>query len=127
MAAVHGFYDKIQLTTCFGPVFDSVIPAECMAVHHSGQDVRFLVERCCCAPRATLRAGCCRRTLPLPDVGEEHFRRWLTLFRATVELSPPPQVAVLFFERALRIAHSFTSPSPSIGREQHGAFIPSWP
>ncbi|MGN6304685.1 MAG: group III truncated hemoglobin, partial [Mesorhizobium sp.] len=45
--------------------------------------------------------------LALPGIGEEHFRRWLMLFRASVEQLCPPPVAALFFERALRIAHSF--------------------
>jgi hemoglobin len=45
--------------------------------------------------------------LALPGLGEEHFRRWLTLFAATVQALCPPDVAALFMDRAMRIAHSF--------------------
>lgn len=45
--------------------------------------------------------------LVIPGLGEQHFRCWLTLFRATVSRICPPDVAALFMERALRIAHSF--------------------
>ena len=45
--------------------------------------------------------------LAIPELGETHFRRWLVLFRATVERLCPPEVADLFLDRALRIAHSF--------------------
>jgi hemoglobin len=45
--------------------------------------------------------------LALPDIGEAHFRRWLGLFRDTVQRICPDDVATLFMERALRIAHSF--------------------
>ncbi len=101
---VHGFYDKIRADDLLGPVFDSVIPAEAWP-HH-------LAKMCDFWSSVLLRTSRYQgRPLPphlaLPDVGEEHFRRWLTLFRATVEHRCPPQVAALFFERALRIAHSF--------------------
>jgi len=45
--------------------------------------------------------------LAIPGLGEEHFRRWLTLFRETVARLCPPEVARLFLDRAFRIAHSF--------------------
>ncbi|MFZ5673247.1 MAG: group III truncated hemoglobin [Pseudomonadota bacterium] len=45
--------------------------------------------------------------LAIPGLGEEHFRRWLTLFRETVARLCPPEVARLFLDHALRIAHSF--------------------
>jgi hemoglobin len=40
-------------------------------------------------------------------LGDQHFRRWLGLFRSTVQSHCPPKIAALFMERALRIVHSF--------------------
>jgi len=45
--------------------------------------------------------------LAIPELTDEHFRRWLLLFRETVMRLCPPEVARLFMDRALRIAHSF--------------------
>jgi hemoglobin len=45
--------------------------------------------------------------LAIAGLGEAHFRRWLKLFRATVRRICPPDIAELFMNRALRIAHSF--------------------
>jgi hemoglobin len=101
---VYGFYDKIRADALLGPVFDSVIAAEEWP-HH-------LAKMCDFWSSVLLRTARYQgRPLPphlaLPEVGEAHFRRWLALFRATVEDRCPPQVAALFLERALRIAHSF--------------------
>lgn len=101
---VHGFYDKIRADALLAPVFDSVIAPE--------EWPRHLAKMCDFWSSVLLRTERYQgRPLPphlaLPDVGEAHFRRWLTLFRATVEGRCPPQAAALFFERALRIAHSF--------------------
>ena len=101
---VHGFYDKIRADALLGPVFNGAIADEEWP-HH-------LAKMCDFWSATLLRTSRYQgRPLPphlaLPDIGEAHFRRWLTLFRATVEVHCPPPVAALFFERALRIAHSF--------------------
>lgn len=103
-AVVHGFYDEIRKDALLGPVFNGAIAAD-QWPHH-------LAKMCDFWSSALLRTGRYHgRPLPphlaLPDIGEDHFRRWLTLFRATVERICPPQVAALFLERAVRIAHSF--------------------
>jgi len=103
-AVVHGFYDKIRADALLGPVFNGAIAED--------QWPRHLAKMCDFWSSVLLRTSRYEgRPLPphlaLPGIGEEHFRRWLTLFRATVERLCPPQVAVLFLERALRIAHSF--------------------
>ena len=100
---VHAFYGRVRADADLGPIFDRVIGQEWDA---------HLAKMCDFWSSVLLRTSRYQgRPLPphlaLPDVGEEHFRRWLTLFRATVEHRCPPQVAALFFERALRIAHSF--------------------
>lgn len=103
-AVVHGFYDEIRKDDLLGPIFNGVIaPAEW--AHH-------LDKMCDFWSSALLRTGRYDgRPLPphiaIPDLGEEHFRRWLSLFRATVLRLCPPEVAALFMDRALRVAHSF--------------------
>lgn len=101
---VYGFYDKIRADELLGPIFNGAIADEEWP-HH-------LAKMCDFWSATLLRTSRYQgRPLPphlaLPGIGEEHFRRWLTLFRATVEQLCPPPVAALFFERALRIAHSF--------------------
>lgn len=103
-AVVHGFYDRIREDELLGPIFYSRIAPEAWP-HH--------LAKMCDFWSATLlrtsRYG--GRPLPphlaIPGLGEAHFRRWLTLFRATVRELCPPEVAALFMDRALRIAHSF--------------------
>jgi hemoglobin len=101
---VYGFYDKIRADDLLGPIFNGAIADEEWP-HH-------LAKMCDFWSATLLRTSRYQgRPLPphlaLPGIGEEHFRRWLTLFKATVEQLCPPPVAALFFERALRIAHSF--------------------
>lgn len=103
-AVVHGFYDEIRRDDLLGPVFNGIIESERWPQH---------LDKMCDFWSATLLRtdrydG---RPLPphlaIPELGEAHFRRWLQLFRATVRRLCPPEVAQLFMNRALRIAHSF--------------------
>ncbi|MBE0693777.1 MAG: group III truncated hemoglobin [Aquamicrobium sp.] len=103
-AVVHAFYDDVRRDPLLGPVFDARIAPEEWP-HH-------LAKLCDFWSATLLRTGrYAGRPLPphltLPGLGEEHFRRWLQLFRDTVQRLCPPEVAVLFMDRALRIAHSF--------------------
>ena len=103
-AVVHGFYDEIRRDALLGPIFNGVIAPERWP-HH-------LAKMCDFWSATMLRTSRYDgRPLPphlaIPELGEEHFRRWLTLFQATVTRLCPPEVATLFLERALRIAHSF--------------------
>ena len=103
-AVVHGFYDRIRTDELLGPIFNSRIAPDEWP-HHLGKMCDFWSS-------TLLRTGRYEgRPLPphlaIPGLGEAHFRRWLTLFRATVRRLCPPEVAALFMDRALRIAHSF--------------------
>lgn len=103
-AVVHGFYDHIRQDDLLGPIFNARIAEQDWPVH---------LAKMCDFWSATLlrteRYG--GRPLPphlaIPGLGEAHFRRWLSLFRQTVQALCPPDVARLFMDRALRIAHSF--------------------
>lgn len=101
---VHGFYDEIRKDELLGPIFNGAIKPEEWP-HH-------LAKMCDFWSATLLRTSRYEgRPLPphlaIPGLGEEHFRRWLKLFRATVHRLCPPPVAKLFMDRALRIAHSF--------------------
>lgn len=101
---VHAFYAEVRRDPLIGPIFDRAIAPDEWPAH---------LEKLCDFWSATLlrtdRYG--GRPLPphlrIPELGEAHFRRWLGLFRDTVQRLCPPEVAALFMDRALRIAHSF--------------------
>lgn len=103
-AVVFGFYDEIRKDALLGPVFNGIIATKNWPVH---------LEKMCAFWSATLLRTDHYEGRPLPphlsipELGEAHFQRWLSLFRATVERLCPPEVADLFLNRALRIAHSF--------------------
>jgi hemoglobin len=101
---VHGFYDEIRKDALLGPVFNGAIAPQDWPRH--------LAKMCDFWSSLMLRTGRYEgRPLPphltLPGLGEQHFRRWLGLFRATVDNLCPPEIAALFLERALRITQSF--------------------
>jgi hemoglobin len=103
-AVVHGFYDRIRADDLLGPIFNGVIAPQDWPVH--------LEKMCDFWSSTLLRTGRYQGRplqphLAIPGLGEAHFRRWLTLFRATVRSLCPPEVASLFMDRAMRIAHSF--------------------
>lgn len=101
---VYGFYDKIRADPLLGPIFNGAIADEEWP-HHLAKMCDFWSATLLCTSRYQGRP--LPPHLALPGIGEEHFRRWLTLFKATVEQLCPKPVAALFFDRALRIAHSF--------------------
>ena len=43
----------------------------------------------------------------IPKLTDDHFRRWLALFRHTVNQLCPPKTAQLFVDRSERIAEAF--------------------
>ncbi|MHB2264557.1 MULTISPECIES: group III truncated hemoglobin [unclassified Aminobacter] len=103
-AVVHGFYDQIRSDDLLGPIFNNAI-ADADWPHH-------LAKMCDFWSSTLLRTGRYDgRPLPphlaIPELGEQHFRRWLKLFRSTVQRVCPPEVATLFMDRALRVSHSF--------------------
>lgn len=103
-AVVHNFYAQVRRDPLIGPIFNRTIPPEEWPDH--------LTKLCDFWSSMLLRSGRYEgRPLPphlkLPDLGEAHFHRWLKLFNNTTAALCPPEIASLFMERALRIAHSF--------------------
>jgi hemoglobin len=101
---VHGFYARIRADDLLGPIFEGAIREEDWP-HHLQKMCDFWSSGFLRTSRYTGRP--LQPHLVIPDLGEAHFRRWLTLFRATVHAVCPPAVAALFMDRAIRIAHSF--------------------
>jgi hemoglobin len=101
---VHGFYDKIRIDDLLGPIFNGMIREEDWPKH-----LRKMCDFWSSGFLRTVRytGAPLQPHLVIPDIGERHFRRWLTLFRETVHAICPPPVAELFMDRAIRIAHSF--------------------
>jgi hemoglobin len=103
-AVIDDFYAAVRRDPLIGPVFEAKIAPDEWADH---------LDKLCDFWSATLlRTGRYEgRPLPphlrIPGLGEAHFRRWLGLFRDTVRRLCPEDVAALFMDRALRIAHSF--------------------
>lgn len=101
---VHGFYAAVRRDDLLGPIFNGAIAPDRWPAH--------LDKLCDFWSGALLRTSrYAGRPLPphlsIPGLGDEHFRRWLELFRLTVRGACPRDVADLFMSRALRIAHSF--------------------
>lgn len=101
---VHAFYAEIRRDDLLGPIFNGAIAPDQWPAH--------LAKLCDFWSGATLRTSrYAGRPLPphlsIPGLGEQHFRRWLSLFSATVRRVCPPEVGDMFMGRALRIAHSF--------------------
>lgn len=103
-AVVHGFYDEIRRDALLGPIFNGVITPD-QWPHHLGKMCDFWSATLLRTDRYDGRP--LPPHLAIPELGEAHFRRWLQLFRATVRRLCPPEVAQIFMNRALRIAHSF--------------------
>ena len=103
-AVVHGFYEGIRKDALLAPVFDGVIAPGDWPVH-LGKMCDFWSSTLLRTERYEGRP--LQPHLAMPELREAHFRRWLSLFNETVERLCPPEVADLFIDRALRIAHSF--------------------
>ena len=101
---VHGFYDAVRNDLVIGPIF--------MRQIEPGRWPHTLTHMCDFWSSMLLNTRRyegrpLRPHLAIEGLGEAHFRRWLTLFRTTVGELCPPDIAALFMDRALRVAHSF--------------------
>ncbi|MEJ5022925.1 group III truncated hemoglobin [Ochrobactrum vermis] len=101
---IHAFYGRIRDDDLVGPIFHRVIAAD--------QWPRHLASMCDFWSGMLLHTGRYEGSplpahLAIPELEEAHFRRWLSLFKQTADHRCPPDVAALFMDRALRVAHSF--------------------
>lgn len=98
---VHAFYDRVREDATLGPVFAAEV--EDWDAH-----LRTLVDFWSSIALMTARYG--GRPMPAHirlDVGEDHFARWLGLFRETAAEVCTPEAAAFFIGKAETIARSF--------------------
>jgi hemoglobin len=103
-SVVSAFYAKARQDDVIGPVFNRVVAAE-----HWPEHIQTITDFWSSMLLGTRRyAG---RPMPkhlaIPELSDEHFQRWLTLFRETAEELCPPHIAALFVDRAERIGYNF--------------------
>lgn len=101
---VHRFYNRIRSDALLAPIFNRVIAPEQWPVH--------LNSMCDFWSSTLLRTSRyegrpLRPHLQIPELEQQHFHRWLSLFQATLSQICPPEVEAIFMQRALRIAQSF--------------------
>lgn len=103
-AVVESFYAKARRDPLIGPIFNRVI-ADADWPQHLAVIADFWSSMLLGTGRYAGRPM--PKHVGIGDLGDEHFERWLKLFRETVETLCPAEVAALFVDRAERIAHSF--------------------
>lgn len=120
---VHAFYERIRADAILGPIFEGAIAGPAWP-HHLSKMVDFWSSVLLATGRYDGR--------PMPahirlSTGEgapldaTHFARWLGLFRQTLSETVTPDAAVLFADRAEKIAESF-----QMGIRFHRGEMPEW-
>lgn len=98
---VHTFYAKVRRDEILGPIFNRRV----------GNWEEHLNKLCLFWSSVALMTGSYKgRPVEvhsrISDVSSPHFDRWLALFDETAREVCPPQAALLFIDRAVRIAES---------------------
>lgn len=101
---VERFYARARRDEVIGPVFNRVI-AEADWPRHLDLIADFWSSMLLGSGRYGGRPM--PKHLAIGELQDPHFKRWLMLFRQTVEELCTPQVAALFVDRAERVGHSF--------------------
>lgn len=103
-AVVDRFYTEARRDPVIGPVFNRIIPDQAWP-QHLATIADFWSSMLLGTGRYFGRPM--PKHLAIPELSDAHFRRWLALFRMTVEDLCPPDIAALFIERSERIGNSF--------------------
>ncbi|MWD27448.1 preprotein translocase subunit TatC [Aquicoccus sp. SCR17] len=101
---VHRFYAAAREDPVIGPVFRAHVP-DAQWQHHLDR-----IETFWCSSLLGTRHYDGRpmpKHLAISELSDAHFRRWLALFRQTVETLCLPKTAQLFVARSERIAEAF--------------------
>lgn len=101
---VDRFYAQAREDEIIGPVFKSAVSDERWQ-DHLDTIVDFWSSMLLGTRRYEGRP--LRKHLLLPELGDNHFRRWLALFRRTLEELCPPDVAAFWADRSERVGNSF--------------------
>ena len=100
---VDDFYRKARLDPVIGPVFNRVIPDPEWPAH---LDKIASFWSSMLLGTGTYDGRPMPKHLAIGELADQHFERWLGLFRQTVEAKCPATIAALFVDRAERVAHS---------------------
>jgi hemoglobin len=103
-SVVEQFYAQARLDPVIGPVFNRVIAPQAWP-HHLDTITDFWSSMLLGTGRYAGRPM--PKHMAIPELSDAHFKRWLLLFRQTVEQHCPPDIAQLFIERSERIGNSF--------------------
>lgn len=103
-AIVDDFYGKARIDPLLGPIFTRIIPDDKWRAH---LDVIADFWSSMLLGTRSYDGRPMPKHLALDDLEDVHFERWLALFRETVEIICPPEIAALFVDRSERIAQSF--------------------
>ncbi len=103
-AVVYEFYDHIRADALLAPVFNQRISEAHWPEH--------LDKMCDFWSSSLLRTSRYQgRPLPphlaIPELGDDHFERWLSLFHMTVTKLCSEETQQIFFDLARRVARSF--------------------
>nr|WP_314261171.1 group III truncated hemoglobin [uncultured Devosia sp.] len=101
---VDSFYADARRDPVIGPIFNRVVPPEGWP-NHLATISDFWSSMLLGTGRYAGRPM--PKHMAMPELSDEHFMRWLSLFRRTVETLCPPDIAALFIERSERIGNSF--------------------
>lgn len=101
---VEHFYALARDDEVIGPVFRQAVPDERWQAH---LDTIVDFWSSMLLGTGSYNGRPMPKHLALPELGDVHFRRWLALFRRTVEERCPPDIAALFVDRSERVANSF--------------------
>jgi len=103
-SVVAAFYARARQDEIIGPVFNRVVAAD-----HWPEHIRTITDFWSSMLLGTRRymGRPMPKHLAIPELGDAHFQRWLTLFKATAEELCPPEIAALFVDRAERIGYNF--------------------
>ncbi len=97
---VDAFYDKVQRDAVLGPVFNPVVHDW---PEHKATLVKFWSSVALGTREYRGNPMAVHRPLPIND---DHFGRWLGLWRGTLQDVLTPEQAELMYDHALRIASS---------------------
>lgn len=103
-ALVHGFYDTAQKDPLIGPIFAREVAADHWPAH---------LEKMCAFWSSLLlktrryQGHPLRPHLRIAELSDDHFRRWLSLFRQTAERVFDAEDAIAVTATATNIAQSF--------------------
>jgi hemoglobin len=103
-ALVHGFYDTVLKDPVIGPIFSREIVPDHWPAH---------LDKMCAFWSSLLlkskryQGNPLRPHLRMSELSDEHFQRWLSLFRATTLKVFDQKDADAVYELAARIAQSF--------------------